>query len=168
MHDLRVAVGICKLRSFHSRVKKPWIVPTLIYARALWAALRHRKVIGSKDEPTRLKRSLKPRVEAFLSYCGEYLQDPEYTIIPPKRSGGPDTPRGRFDDVVETVSELINWGIPEHRAWDMPIGQARVYRIMARRAAGLDVDIMTDEEREFQSEMRAANLNKQKVNNGSR
>lgn len=155
MRDLRIAVGICRLRPFSSRVRKPWLVPTWIYFRALIASIRFRKPAPatSTHEPKQnaLQRALRKQVNAFLDYAGDYLSNPEFTIIPPEhgRNYTPRTPRGRFDDCIEHVGELIQWGIPEKDAWGMPIGKANVYRIMAMRSSGLDVDIVTEEEKEF-------------------
>lgn len=172
MRDLRIAVGICRLMPFVSRVRKPWIIPFFIYTSAILAAfvpsrLRSRKVRESRE--TGIQRALRKRIEAFLTYCGNYLQEPTFSIIPPELPGGkkpiPKTPRGRFHDAIEMTGELISWGIDEYRAWSMPIGQARVCRILYRKSIGMDVDIDEPEEEQFRNEMKAfleAQKNQQK------
>jgi hypothetical protein len=160
MFDLRVAIGICRLSPFDSNVHKPWIIPTLLYTglflASLWPRRLRRATVTPGIKLNPLQRALAKRHDAFLDYCKEYLQSPEYAIIPPAhgRNHFPQTPRGRFDDSIEHAAELINWGIPEQTAWSMPLGKANVYRIMARRATGVDVDITTPEEKQFQDEMR--------------
>lgn len=177
LYDLRVAVGICKLPPLVSRVRKPWLVPALIYVSAVALAFLPKRFwtkAAKASEETTIQRSLRKRIDAFLRYAGDYLQDPIYTIVPPELADGkklpPKTPRGRFHDAIEMVGELIFWGINEERAWGMPLGQARVYRIMARKAAGNDVDVEDEEEKKFREEMKAF-LEKQKQQpppNGSR
>jgi hypothetical protein len=157
MFDLRVAVGVCRLEPFDSNVHKPWLVPLLIFIGAFLRSFFPRPRHSGPGQPLNARqRALVKRCDMFFAYCQEYIQAPEYTIIPiPKgKNHVPQTPRGRFDDCIEHVGELITWGIPEREAWSMPLGRANVYRILARRAAGNDVDIVTEEERQFQEEMR--------------
>lgn len=155
MLDLRIAVGICRLKPFDSKVRKPWIIPTWIYLQAVTASLCSRKrksgTSAQADQMNALQRALDKQATAFLSYCEDYLQEPEYSIIPPPTGKGyvPQTPRGKFDDCIEHAGELIVFGIPERRAWEMPLGMANVYRVIARRAAGSDVDITDEQEKEF-------------------
>lgn len=160
MRDLRIAAGICRLLPFDSRIRKPWLIPSWIYVKALLARRRPRNpgaATSTDGQPMNaLQRALQKQADAFLGYCQDYLQAPEYSIIPPQSIGKPlppQTPRGKLDDIVEHVGELITWGIPEHRAWSMPVGMANTYRIIARRAAGSDVDVITQEEREFMDEV---------------
>lgn len=152
MRDLRVAAGICRLKPFDSRVRKPWLLPAWIYVGFILGS-----VLGAKarrQDPARLQRALKKHCDAFSEYAKAYLQEPEYCIIPPSRRPGQDPPesRGRFHDIIEHVGELITWGglSAEKRIWGMPLGAANVYRIIARRAAGNDVEIVSEEEKEFQ------------------
>lgn len=155
MFDLRVAVGICRLPFQVCRVCRPWLIPSCIYASALLASLWRRRPRPCPSDPegkrNHLQRALQKRADAFLAYVDEYLQEPEYAIIQPEHGKNhvPQTTRGKFDDCIEHVGELIEFGIPERRAWEMPIGMARVYRIIARRAAGNDVDVTTPDEVEF-------------------
>lgn len=155
MFDLRTAVGICRLSYQETYVRRPWLTPILIYAKALCASLWCRKPGPCPSDPegkqNHLQRTLQKRADAFLKYTSDYLQDPEYAIIPPEHGPKyvPQTPRGRFDDCIEHIGELIAFGIPERCAWEMPIGRARVYRIIARRVAGNDVDVTTPEELAF-------------------
>lgn len=156
MFDLRVAVGVCRLQPFDSNVRKPWLAPFLIYTGLFLASLRPRRRNYPLNQENALQRALRKRCDRFLSYCKDYLQAPQYTIIPPsfRGRGAPQTSRGRFDDAIEHVGELISYGISERDAWAMPLGRANVYRILARRAAGNDIDIITEEEKEFQEAMR--------------
>jgi len=159
MFDLRVAVGICRLRYQVCYVRRPWLIPTLVYAKALTASLLRRKPGPCPSDPegkqNQLQRALQKQSDAFLSYTGDYLSSPPFAVIPPDRGRNyiPQTPRGRFDDCIEHVGELIAWGVLERDAWEMPIGRANVYRIMAMRSSGLDVDIVTEEEKKFQEQV---------------
>jgi len=159
MRDLRIAVGICSLSPFDSDNRKPWLVPTLLRLKALFAPRSRRKRPAAPSDGTEglnpWQRVLRRKTDAFLEYCGDYLQEPEYSVIPMKlsKSSTPDTRRGRLDECIEHAGELITWGIPEQRAWSMPMGMANVYRIIARRAAGMDIDVITEEEREFMNQL---------------
>lgn len=160
MVDIRIAIGICRCKPFDSRIRKPWILPAALYAwlalSALWPRKLKRRYKGPHPDRNAIWRAVQKQADAFLKYVGDYIQEPEYVVVPrPKgKNQPPDTSRGRFDDAIEHAGELIQWGIPEERAWGMPIGQARIYRIMARRHAGMDIDIMDEHEREFREQMR--------------
>lgn len=152
MFDIRVAVGACALEFGCSKIRKPRLWPFLLQVWAILISLILRRKPG---QPRPLQRSLNRLSEELLEYFGEYLQRPEYAIIPPNRPAGmtPQVPRGRAPEEIEHVGELIAWGISEYRAWNMPIGQANWYRVMARRSGGLDVDFMSEEEKEFQENL---------------
>ena len=150
--DLRTAVGICRLRFGDSRIRKPWLVPTCIYAGALLRALFSR---SAGDELNPLQQALTKQVDAFLEYAGDYLQTPIYAVVPsPARHGCSSESRASAPDEIEHVSDLIRWSHwPESYVWELPIGRANWYRVLARRAAGMDVDFVTAEDRTFQEQL---------------
>lgn len=152
MFDVRVAVGACALRFGDSKIRKPILWPAILRSKAILLSLLRRPADG---KPTPIQRSLSRLSGSLLEYFGEYLQRPEYAIIPPNRPAGstPQAPRGRAPDEIEHVGELIAWGISEDRAWNMAIGQANWYRVMARRSTGMDVDFVSEEERAFQGDL---------------
>lgn len=133
--QLRVAVGVCRLRPFRCKLRKP--IPG-------WFLIRH----GFKAEVTR-----------FMEYCGDYITRPEWAVIPeegPKGSPAPE-PRGVIPDDIMIAADIIGWtGWKEKRVWALGIGRAHWYQMCAHRAAGLDVDYVDASEREFRAEMRAA------------
>lgn len=143
-YDLRTAVGVCRLEFGDCHIRRPWLVPFLLHCWIFFASMFRR----SEQDRTVLQGTLLGEVRKFLSYCGDYLQEPAFTVIPPKNASGHH--RGRAPDEFEQVAELVNWSKwSEEEIWNMPIGRANWYRVMARRDAGLDVDFMTKDEQEF-------------------
>ena len=126
--DLRNAVGACRLVFPNSRIVRPLC----------------------------FRPDLRKSVDQFLSYAGDYLTRPEYSIIPPARdSGVPQPRRGQAPESILMVGDIIAWsGWAPERVWNLPIGQSYWYRMLAQRAAGADVDFLTEEEREFQTTMK--------------
>ena len=145
MWDLRTAIGICRLRFGDSRVHRPWLVPILLYC---WAFLR--SPFGMRH---RLRSILTSRSDAFFLFCADYIQDPEYAVIPPELNNiQPRFPRGRADDTIEHVADLINWTKwDDRKIWELPLGYANWLRMFAQRDAGADVDVTTEAEKKIQS-----------------
>lgn len=152
LRDVRIFVGICSLGYGQSKTRKPWIIPATIYVRAFLVAIFSRK----KAELNPLQRILTKQIEQALEYAGEYLQEPEFCIIPaekrPKQTRS--TPRGRCPDELEQIADIIGWtGWSQRTCWELPIGQANWLRICALQAKGNDIDFVTEEEREFQESL---------------
>lgn len=159
LRDLRIAVGICRSQFRDSRVQKPRWIPTLIHGEAILGAtasgigfLFGKRIRRTPGRLTRFQEALRPHVNDFLEYCGDYLQEPEFVVIP-KQNNTPRVPRGRAPDEFEHACELIRMGFPEERAWNMPVGLARWYRLVFWRAQGVDVDVTTEQERAFQESL---------------
>ena len=145
--DLRRAVGICRLGFGDSCIRKPVLVPSVLF---LWGILRALMIRAKPGELNPLQKALKRRCEAFVEYTADYLQQPEYAVIPPKAASGM-TPRDRAPDEIEHVAELIHWShYSRETIWNLPIGEANWLRVFARRDAGVDVDFNNDSERAFQ------------------
>jgi len=156
LFDLRNAVGICKLKYPDSRIVRPKLGPFLMTLGLITRGLLSRQKPSTDPKvPNPLQKALAGRITTFLEYCGDYLQEPEYTIIPPDiKGGGGRTPRGQAPDELQHASELIAWsGWSEDVVWNLPLGKASWYRAMARKAAGLDVDFITPAEKEFQAQL---------------
>ena len=156
LFDLRNAVAICKLKYPDSRIVRPKLGPFLMTLGLITRGLlSRRKPQADPKEPNILQKALARRITAFLEYTGDYLQEPEYTIIQPDIKGGTkNTPRGQAPDELSHASELIAWsGWSEDVVWNLPLGKASWYRAMARKATGLDVDFTTPEEKAFQAQL---------------
>lgn len=154
-NDLRIAVGVCRLGYRDSRIRKPYLVPTLIW---IWAMIRivlkpHNPFRRSKDTPgppNALKRALQKANDAFLEYSGDYIQRPEYAIRPPENAPT-SLPRGRAPDEIEHAGDLMNYlHCSLAQAWEMPFGEATWYRALSQRAQGQDVDFVDEAEKKFQ------------------
>ena len=152
--DLRTAAGICRLRFGDSRIRRPWLVPACIYAGAMLRAIFETQ---QPDALNPLQRALTRQVDAFLEYAGDYLQTPAYAVVPaPMRPGCSAESRASAPDEIEHVSDLIRWSHwPESYIWELPIGRANWYRVLARRAAGVDVDFVTSDDKAFQDQLPA-------------
>lgn len=158
LFDLRTAIGICRLKYGDSKIVRPWLGPFLMVVwltlRGVLARLLSRwKKPADPNDMNPLQKALARRVGAFLEYCGDYLQQPEYNIISPDNRAT-RTRRGSAPDELEHISELVVWSHwPEAVLWQMPVGRANYYRMMARKAAGCDVDVTTPEEKAFQASL---------------
>jgi len=133
IHDLRLAVGVCRLKPFQCRVRKP--SPGFFF---LW-------------------HGLQAEVDRFYAYCGDYISRPEWAVVPPPRAKGgpPPEPRGMIPDDILVVADIIAWsGWDEEVVWALQIGRAYWYQMCAQRAAGLDVDFTDEIERAFREELR--------------
>lgn len=157
--DLRTAVAVCCLEFPDSKIRKPWLWPTL---GRIWLVIVSLLTIGRKarkDEQEGgniVQRDLSKKADAFLFYTQDYLQQPEYAVIPPETSGigKPHIPRGRAPDDIELVGDLIAWTQwDDKKIWNLPIGYANWLRTMAIRDKGADIDFVTEKEREFRKDL---------------
>lgn len=162
LRDVCIAVGICRTQFGNSKIRKPWLTPSLVWGRMLlWALLPHRKTKTIEEQPEAekeqplnpMQRSIQKYSEAFLEYAGDYLQNPDFAVIPPETSGRTRTLRGKPPAELDQVCDLIGFGISEDRAWNMGIGLANWYRVMALKHKGADIDFIDKEEKEFQSQL---------------
>lgn len=158
MWDLRVAAGVCRLRPLCSRLRKPWLRPAAIHAGIVLKGCVAARAVGSAPPApgsaaplNPIQKALQREVDAFLAYCGDYLQEPQFTIVPPE-SGTPKPPRGQPPEELAVVCEIMR-AFPAFtlaRAWGLPVGQANWLHLMALRAGGSDIDLVTAEEKKFQ------------------
>jgi hypothetical protein len=156
MRDLRVAVAICELPFGVSKTNKPAIRPFLLHCWAVARLLFSWKGRTAKGDLNALQRMLQGQIEKFMIHCGDYLQNPEYCIHKPDTGSAPSqprVPRGTFTDEFEKVTGLILMGIPERRAWEMPIGLANHYYIAWLRDKGLDISITTPDEKAWREQL---------------
>jgi len=136
LYDLRRAVGICRLQYPDSRTRLPFTL-----------------------KPMNLKR-LEAEVVTFLGYISNYLQKPEYSIIPvepfPRQGGRAPPPKGNPPpEVISLVFDAAKGAnISINEAWNMPIGQAYVAQVMRLCEIGANVDFMDEKEREFQETLK--------------
>ncbi len=168
LFDLRTAVAICRLRFDDSRLRRPWLVPFVLRMK-MWShgvmeswsdgAMQHPNtppLHHSTPIPTPAP-CFQRVVDAFLEYTGDYLQKLDCSIIPPELPKGavPRVPATPPPDIFDAVSDIIGWSHwPEAVAWELPIGREDWYRTSARRAQGMTVDFMDEEEREFQQKLK--------------
>ena len=131
MFDLKTAVGICRLRFRDSKIRRPHF---------------------------QLRQSLRRDVDKMLLYIGDYLQRPDYSVhIKESPDAAPAGSRGAPPESLQVVWDILGWASwDEAYVWEMPIGAAYAYQAGALRARGADLDFMTDKERKFQADMKAA------------
>lgn len=140
LHELRTAIGICRLPFGDSRVRRPRLGPTALFRLCRKGGL-HRSVCD------------------FLAYTADYIHKPEYSIRPPKRLAGSSLGGGSAPEIFKLAADVIGWTCwPEAYVWEMPPGRAQWYRTMAFKAIGADVDFTTPEDREFEAAMKRAGL----------
>jgi hypothetical protein len=102
---------------------------------------------------------LEAGVGKFMIYLGDYTQRPEYNIIPfdefsgPRRKSKPPTPPPDIIQLVYDAAHGANVSITD--AWNMPLGEAYISQSMYYKQQGLQVDFMTESEREFQEALKA-------------
>jgi hypothetical protein len=153
--DLRNAVGICSLAFPDSSIKKPWVVPALLHVKIVLKALFTRRKKDDKHNP--VQAELLKCVERFVSYCGDYLQNPEYSVIEPETDPKyykAREPRGRAIEELECLADLINftkWD--DKKIWNLPVGYANWLRAFALRFAGADISFVTDKEQEWREQL---------------
>lgn len=151
LRDIRVAVGICRTGFGRSMVRKPWLIPLLIWIRVIIVSLLPRRR-PKEGDLNPMQKAILRHTEAFMSYCGDYLQEPKFSVVP--QEGAKDRiPRGRPPAELEQVAQLIRLGIDERRAWEMPVGLANYYRVCALQLEGVPVDFIDLEEQAFQSKL---------------
>lgn len=153
--DLRIAVGVCRLGFGDSVVRKPWLVPAIIW---VWALICNGLTRGKpgRDGMGSFQRMLSVQCGHFLKYTSDYLQAPLYAVIPPTVSPSASAAqiRGSTADELEHAATLIGWTHwPERYVWELPLGRANWYRVLAQRAAGADIDFTTLKERELQEQL---------------
>ena len=133
LYHLRRAVGVCRLQFPHSRPRLPWGPLNVSQER------------------------LHYEVSKFLLYTEDYIQRPDYTIVPwsigargsslPKITPPPD--------VIQLVYDAAHGAnVPIQDAWNMPIGQAYISQAMYFQQKGVLVDFMDEKEREFQADLK--------------
>ena len=154
--DIRNAVAVCCLEFPDSNIKRPWLRPTfgrywLVTRLALSTIILRKKPV--QGEENIVQKGLRKNVDKFLFYTQDYVQQPEYAIIPIETSGPPakpQVPRGRAPDDIEMVADLLAWTHwDDKKIWDLPLGYANWLRTMAIRDKGADIDFVTEKEREF-------------------
>lgn len=143
LFDLREAVAICSLRYPKCKIKRPWIIPALlfllIYGKKRWLGV------------------LKRIKDKLLNYFGDYISQPEFNLWFPEMSGnGSPPPRlGPIPEVFLVLSDVISFlNCSPKEAWDMSVGQAYWWQMAALRKAGEHINFMDEDEREFQRKMR--------------
>ena len=154
MRDLRIAAGVCRCGFGDSRIRKPWLIPPLLYARmTATALLPRRKAKTAPEGPNPVQQLLAAKSEALLEYFGDYLAEPEYAVRRRESANNdPQIPRGTFNEEFEHITELVMFfhgSLTLTQIWDMPVSAANYWRVVARRASGADVDPVTDAEAEF-------------------
>lgn len=154
LRDLRIAAGICRCEFGNSRIRKPWLMPALIYARAILGAFIPFRTKSTPGEPNRLQRALQRNAEAYLEYLGDFLAEPEYAVRRPQSSvqADPKVPCGTFNEEFEHITELVlffHGALTLAQIWNLPVSAANYWRVVARRASGMEVDPVTDSEEEF-------------------
>lgn len=94
----------------------------------------------------------------FMVYLGDYINKPEYGIIPFDEFSRGSKPVHLPTPPPETVQLAFDVAagahVPIQDAWNMPLGQAYVAQAMHYREKGLKVDFMNESEREFQDSLR--------------
>lgn len=157
LRDVCIAVAICRTRFGDSNLRKPWLIPCLIWLKTLlWALLPRRKNEYGPEDPRSLnpmQRAILKHSNDFLEYCGDYLHSPKFSVVPPETNGSsPRIPRGRMPQEFEQVCDIITWSkgaMTEARVWEMGVGMADWYRVSAMKAAGLEIDMIDESERRF-------------------
>jgi hypothetical protein len=134
LYHLRRAVGICRLRYRASRTRPPFF-PLFMN-----------------------QKKLEIEVKKFMVYIEDYLQRPEYNIMPidefrqPSRVSRTPSPAPDVVQLAFDAAHGANVSISE--AWNMPVGEAYIAQAMYYKTQGLQVDFMTEDEREFQEELK--------------
>jgi len=161
--DIRTAIGVCCLRYGQSKVRRPWFIPALIMAKTILVALLSRRPKDDKGLNP-YQRAMARIAEQFYAYCGDYIQEPEYSVIP--KPGAKGERRERAPEELETAASVIAFsGWSEDVVWNMSMGKVSWYVMMHRRMSGMDVDLLGEEELRYQEELREK-LEKEK--NGTR
>lgn len=152
MRDVRIFVGVCNLAYGCSRIRKPWLVPALLYCRVFLKALFRK----TRPEANPLQQELVRLAAQIAEYAGEYLQEPDCSIVPPDRkpNQAPRTRRTPPPEEIRHIADLIEWTkYPLKILWELPIGHANWLRVFALEAKGNDIDFNNEEERAFQASL---------------
>ena len=85
-----------------------------------------------------------PALAAFEAYISDYHAPPEFW----EESGGgaPET-RGNLPDTLGVVAQLMDKGIPEVDAWEMPAGRAYWYAAAFAKLNGANLHFRTESDR---------------------
>jgi hypothetical protein len=136
--DLKTAIGICGLRYRNSDIKRPWFPRFTTITR------------------------LKKNVDLFIEYIGDYSSKPEYNVVPfdlKMPSGPPPAPLTPPPHIIATAYNVAQGArVSIREAWDMPIGEAYISEAMYFRIQGAQLDFLSDEERKFQEQLKAAGV----------
>jgi len=153
--DLDTAIGICRLEYPNSNIIRPRLARARFKLGVIGKALFTRKK-PTEGEDNVVQAAFREHVKDFLTYTADYLQKPEYAVIPFETSGPmkPQTPRGRPPEEIEQIADLVAWSHwDDAKVWNLPIGYANWLQAMALKAAGADLDFTTDSEREFRKDV---------------
>jgi len=136
--DLALAVAICQTRYDQTPKKKPglfpfWWLPALLF-------------------PGWLKR----QIGSFYKYSGDYLSSPDFAVIEsPSQKSSRSVDRGLPPALLQKACDIIGWSHwSEAYVWEMPLCKVDWYQVMIAKAAGMDVDFLTEEGRQEQAELR--------------
>ena len=136
LFDLKNAVAICRLKYRESRIRRQCF-PRFIS-----------------------RKTLKKHVALFQDYVGDYINRPEYNIIPLDIRSR--TPPVRLTHPPAAVCTAYNAAMGARisimEAWNMPIGEAYISEAMYFRSQGSQLDFLDDAEKKFQQEMKEAGL----------
>ena len=85
------------------------------------------------------RRSIVGQCQGFSDYVEDYLSPPTFWQ---EEGGAPRTMRGQMPPELATVSKLMEMGVSEKDAWDMPVGKAMWYSAahIANNGTPLDFD----------------------------
>lgn len=106
------------------------------------------------------KERLEKEVLAFLAYISNYLQKPEYAIVPydqfKKQPGSAAAVKTQGPpEVISLVYDASKGAnISVNDAWNMPIGQAYIAQAFRLIELGANLDFMDEKEREFQATLK--------------
>lgn len=106
-------------------------------------------------------KRLEREVLKFLAYISNYLQKPDYSVVPvdpfPRHiSRAPPPQVNPPPEVISLVFDAAKGAnISMTEAWNMPIGQAYVAQAMRLCEIGARVDFMNEKERQFQETLKA-------------
>lgn len=155
LFDIATAVGICRLKFGDCRIRRPRAMMMVVKAQMIFGAIFKKP----KDGMNPIQMALKPHLEAFVEYAGDYLKEPVFSIVRPTSSNNRPTRSSVIPSLhpapmeLEIVTSLMSLGIGWEEAWNLPIGQAQWLRPMSMRRDGKLIDFADQDEREFQSQL---------------
>lgn len=153
--DLRTAVAVCSLEYPNSDIRRPWLVPALLRIGLFFRCLftKSKKLQDGEDNP--VQAQLRKYTERFLTYVGDYLQNPEFTVIQTESKGdrAPEV-RGLAIDELERLADLIAFtGWDDKKIWNLPLGYSNWLRAFAKRAQGVDISFTTEKEKKWREKL---------------